>query len=90
MIAGSPSRVLENPTDVNLLENTEDLAKQFDLLCSATESTSLRNLSDAGLSRCVEGMALRVSFCVYFLCFNFFCFLLTLFLFFFLDLHAGD
>ncbi|XP_070007992.1 COP1-interactive protein 1-like [Nicotiana sylvestris] len=55
-----PSRVLEIPSDFNLLEDTVELVPQFDLLCSAAESESLREINDSALSRGVAEMALRI------------------------------
>lgn len=59
MRAEGPSRVLEISSNFNLLEDTVDLGPQFDLLCSAAESKSLREISNSGLSRGVARMALR-------------------------------
>lgn len=72
--AEGPSRVLAIPSDFNLLEDTVDLVPQFDLLCSAAESGSLREISDSGLSHGVAGMALRVSFLLLFSSFCAICF----------------
>lgn len=59
--ADGPSRVLEIPSDYDLLEDMVDLVPQFDLLFSIAESRSLRGISDVGLSRGVAEMDLRVS-----------------------------
>nr|XP_009792891.1 PREDICTED: uncharacterized protein LOC104239863 [Nicotiana sylvestris] len=49
--AEGPSRVLEIPSDFNLLEDTVELVPQFDLLCYAAKSESLREINDSALSR---------------------------------------
>lgn len=54
--------MLEIPSDFNLLEDTVELVPQFDLLCSAGESESLREINDSVLSRGMARMALRVRF----------------------------
>ncbi|XP_019257729.1 PREDICTED: uncharacterized protein LOC109235940 [Nicotiana attenuata] len=53
------SRILEIPSDFNMLQDTVDLVPQFDLLCSAAESRSLQEINDSGLSCGMAAMALR-------------------------------
>lgn len=58
------SYVIEIDPECDLLEDTVSLVPPFALLC-ATESRALMGFSDAGLSRGIAGMTLRVSLLLY-------------------------